>query len=227
MSDFNVREVIQKSASDVPLNELAKKGLKKVKVLDRSTICRLIEEAVDRVVKQRLETVSATERGEIEEEARAEVEALLKDHQDQGERKSLEYREQVANLKAEAANLRAELAERDTELERYRGGGAPDTLTEAIKAAILEVQPEGAGGDLGILKKSIDSLAAKVARGVGGSAGMDLTDPSDQKAIESLFSNVSSGSVESNIKNVNVKKTTAGGVSKTLEKLREMKQGGE
>ena len=58
----DVKEILQKSTSDVPLAELAKKGFKQVKVLNKNTINELIEEAVERVVKVACESFSEHEK---------------------------------------------------------------------------------------------------------------------------------------------------------------------
>lgn len=76
--DLNIRDVIQKSTSKVSLQELSRKGVKQVKVLNQAAITRLIAEAVDAVISQRAKELTANERRRVIEESRQRFEALAK-----------------------------------------------------------------------------------------------------------------------------------------------------
>ncbi|MCZ6794754.1 MAG: hypothetical protein O7J95_14190 [Planctomycetota bacterium] len=76
--DLNIRDVIQKSTSKVSLQELSRKGVKQVKVLNQAAITRLIAEAVDEVISQRAKEITSNERRRVIEESRERFEALAK-----------------------------------------------------------------------------------------------------------------------------------------------------
>lgn len=76
--DLNIRDVIQKSTSKVSLQELSRKGVKQVKVLNQAAITRLIAEAVDEVISQRAKEITSNERRRVIEESRERFETLAK-----------------------------------------------------------------------------------------------------------------------------------------------------
>ena len=212
---LNVGEAIQKEASDVPLEELAKQGFKRVEVLDRKTINRLIEDAVVRVVAERLAEATERERAQITAEAKAKFQNMLKEQQQHDGESLSRVQGQVSDLETQANQLRADLARKESEIAELQ----TKTTQEAVSPASAELQA---------LKESIDTLAKRVTSGT--LAGTDF-DPeaTDEKAIQALIQRAGAVStdLESNLQNVEVKRAQAkSGVNKHLEKLRQLKRGG-
>jgi hypothetical protein len=214
---LSVQDAIRQSATDVDIDELTRRGLRKVKVLDKATVFRLIDEAVERVVAERLKEATADERKKLQTQARAEFQRLVGERQRQLE-------DQV-NLQVEQYQLRIRELEQQVVSGAVPGAAALDKsmLSEMIRAAVAEAAPRG-GGDLAALQKSIESLSKKV----GSAQGRSTMDAPSGEALESLFSRESVGAdVESNINNVEVKNAKAQGVNKNLAKLRSLQKGNE
>ena len=75
----DIREVIQKSTSEVSLQDLTKKGFKQVKVLNQASISRLVASAVDAVLQTRTAEISECERGKVIEESKQQFETLARE----------------------------------------------------------------------------------------------------------------------------------------------------
>ena len=218
---FNVQEVIREGAKDVPLEALAKKGFKRVKVLDRNTINRLIEEAVEKVITERVRESNDRDQSVLKEKAKAHFQKLLQKNKQEENRHLSEYREQVTGLEQQAATLREELAQKEAEIARMQ----QETASAPPAAS------GGGTGDLLALKESIESLAKKVSSGfAAGTGGYEVEDTSD-RAIEALIARAGAATadVESNIHEVDVKKAKASSINKNLQKLKAMQknEGGE
>jgi hypothetical protein len=214
---FSVQDAIRQSATDVDIDELARRGLRKVKVLDKATVFRLIDEAVERVIAERLKEATAQERKQLQTQAKHEFQRLVQERQRQLE-------EQV-NLQVEQYQIRIKQLEQQVQSGAVPGAAAidKDMLGAMIREAVAEAAPRG-GGDLAALQKSIESLSKKV----GSAQGKSTMDAPSGEALEALFSRESVGSdVESNISNVEVKNAKAHGVNKNLAKLRSLQKPNE
>ena len=75
---FDVPDALHKRANTVSVDELARRGLRTVKVLDRTTVLRLIDEAVEKVVAEKLGDASEVDHQLIRDEARSEFTRLVK-----------------------------------------------------------------------------------------------------------------------------------------------------
>ena len=195
---LSVQDAIRQSATDVDIDELSRRGLRKVKVLDKETVFRLIDEAVNRVVEERLKAATAQER---QTQVQAEVDQQVAEYQI----RIRQLEEQVHQGAIPAA------ASIDKEM-----------LGAMIREAVAGVAPQGGSGDLLALQKSIESLSKKV----GNASGRATVDAPPEETIEALFSR-KTADVESNINAVEVKNAKAGNVNKHLAKLKSMKKGSE
>jgi hypothetical protein len=241
---LSVQDVIRQSATDVGIDELSRRGCRKVKVLDKQTVFRLIDEAVNRVVEERLAAATAQEREQIRAEARSEFQRLVKERQEQlEERVQREVSAATEEARAHADQQVQEYQERLAQLEsqvgqeveegRVPGASAidPELLGSMIREAVAQAAPTSTGpsADLAALQQSIEALSRKVsAGGPGGSSSSSSIEPPSEEALQAFFSRSSSSEqVESNISNVEVKNAKANGVNKNLAKLRSLKQGSE
>jgi len=217
---MSVHDAIRQSATDVDIDELTRRGLRKVKVLDKATVFRLIDEAVNRVVEERLAEATAQERAQLQSEAKEEFQRLVR-------QKQQELQQQV-DQQVEEYQIRIRELETQVQQGAVPGAAAIDRemLSAMIREAVAEAAPAGGGGgDLAALQKSIESLTKKVGSASGGCEAVEVP---DEEALQRLFSrDVSSGVGESNISNVEVKNAKANGVNKNLAKLRSLKRESE
>lgn len=123
---FDVRRAIEQSSSKSTLQELAKKGIHRVKVLDESMINKLIGDAVERIISTKTNLLSSDDRQKLIEASRKELDRLMKEHQTTKDKAELAEQSQ-AQLAASVENLQNQLktAQRlaeDTAKQRYEDG---------------------------------------------------------------------------------------------------------
>src|SRR6185295_5597689 len=122
---FDVRRAIEQSSSKSTLQELAKKGIHRVKVLDESMINKLIGNAVERIISK-TNLLSSDDRQKLISASRQELDRLMKEHQNTKDKAELAEQSQ-ATLAATVENLQNQLktAQRlaeDTAKQRYEDG---------------------------------------------------------------------------------------------------------
>jgi hypothetical protein len=123
---FDVRRAIEQSSSKSTLQELAKKGIHRVKVLDESMINKLIGDAVERIISTKTNLLSGEDRQKLIDASRKELDRLMKEHQSSKDKAELAEQSQ-ATLAATVENLQNQLktAQRlaeDTAKQRYEDG---------------------------------------------------------------------------------------------------------
>ncbi len=145
---LDVKKVLEKSASKTTLQELAKKGIQRVKVLDEAAITRMINEAVERILANRTNLVSKEDRTKIVSATRKELDKLIKEHKEVKDRGELMKKDKEA-LAAEVQNLQeqAQIQRKYTDgigKQRYEEGKATakEELAE-LKAQLGEARKEG------------------------------------------------------------------------------------
>ena len=125
---FDVRRAIEQSSSKSTLQELAKKGIHRVKVLDESMINKLIGDAVERIISTKTNLLSSDDRAKLIEASRKELDRLMREHQSSKDKAELAEQSQ-ASLASTVENLTNQLktAQRlaeDTAKQRYEDGKA-------------------------------------------------------------------------------------------------------
>ncbi len=123
---FDVRRAIEQSSSKSTLQELAKKGIHRVKVLDESMINKLIGDAVERIISTKTNLLSSDDRQKLIEASRKELDRLMKEHQVTKDKAELMEQSQ-GQLASTVENLQNQLktAQRlaeDTAKQRYEDG---------------------------------------------------------------------------------------------------------
>src|SRR5258706_9494053 len=123
---FDVRRAIEQSSSKSTLQELAKKDIHRVKVLDESMINKLIGDAVERIISTKINLLSSDDRQKLIEASRKELDRLMKEHQSTKDKADLAEQSQ-STLAATVENLQNQLktAQRlaeDTAKQRYEDG---------------------------------------------------------------------------------------------------------
>ena len=123
---FDVRRAIEQSSSKSTLQELAKKGIHRVKVLDESMINKLIGDAVERIISTKTNLLSSDDRQKLISASRQELDRLMKEHQNTKDKAELAEQSQ-ASLAAQVENLQnqvkaAQRLAEDTAKQRYEDG---------------------------------------------------------------------------------------------------------
>jgi hypothetical protein len=123
---FDVRRAIEQSSSKSTLQELAKKGIHRVKVLDESMINKLIGDAVERIISTKTNLLSSDDRQKLIDASRKELDRLMKEHQTSKDKADLAEQSQ-GQLASTVENLQNQLktAQRlaeDTAKQRYEDG---------------------------------------------------------------------------------------------------------
>ena len=123
---FDVRRAIEQSSSKSTLQELAKKGIHRVKVLDESMINKLIGDAVERIISTKTNLLSSDDRQKLITASRAELDRLMKEHKDTKDKAELMEKDK-GTLAADVENLQEQLKTTrkladDTAKQRYEDG---------------------------------------------------------------------------------------------------------
>jgi len=144
---FDVRKAIEQSSSKSTLQELAKKGIHRVKVLDEKMINKLIGEAVERIISTKTNLLSSDDRQKLIEASRKELDRLMKEHQATKDKAELMERSQgqlatdVENLQEQLKTTR-KLAD-DTARQRYEDGkNVMRAEVDDMKKKMASVQEE-------------------------------------------------------------------------------------
>ncbi len=125
---FDVRRAIEQSSSKSTLQELAKKGIHRVKVLDEQMINKLIGEAVERILSTKTNLLSTDDRQKLIDASRKELDRLVRDHQSTKDQAELMTKDKQS-LVSEVENLQDQLKTTrklgdDTAKQRYEDGKA-------------------------------------------------------------------------------------------------------
>jgi hypothetical protein len=123
---FDVRRAIEQSSSKSTLQELAKKGIHRVKVLDESMINKLIGDAVERIISTKTNLLSSDDRQKLIDASRKELDRLMKEHQSTKDKADLAQQSQ-ASLASTVETLQnalktAQRLAEDTAKQRYEDG---------------------------------------------------------------------------------------------------------
>ncbi len=144
---FDVRKAIEQSSSKSTLQELAKKGIHRVKVLDEKMINKLIGEAVERILSTKTNLLSQDDRQKLIEASRRELDRLMKEHQATKDKADLMERSQ-GQLAADVENLQEQLKTTrkladDTAKQRYEDGkSVMRAEVEDMKKKMASIQEE-------------------------------------------------------------------------------------
>ncbi len=220
---FDVPDALQKRANTVSVDELARRGLRTVKVLDRSTVLSLIDEAVEKVVAQRLSELPEVDQDQLREEARSEFSRLVKDRKSQQAEQQQQYEQRIQQLRDQAVDLEEQLHEARSCPAPVAPAIDTDQLRSVVKAAVEDAGAGAkptSGDDIEGIKQSIDNLAQCVGNSAQGGGSKKTQDVPSEEALVALFSKESGESIENNLDKVEVKNAKAGGVEASLAKLR-------
>ncbi|HIC23011.1 MAG TPA: hypothetical protein EYO84_06260 [Planctomycetes bacterium] len=222
---YDVPDALNKRTSTMAIDELARRGHRTVRVLDRAAIFSLIDEAVENVVAERLSEINDKDCTKIRDEARSEFTRLVKERNSEQQEQQDNYEQRIAKLRDQAVDLE----ERLEDARLHKGASAhhldPDELRSVVKEALEDSRSEpteatgATGAQIDGIRKSIDALAAKVVHGSTGATARVQEVPSEE-ALVALFSKPSGEELENNLEQIEVKNAKAGGIAANLAKLR-------
>ena len=244
-SAFDVPKAVDKRLSTMAVEDLAKRGMRTVKVLDKASIMSLIDEAVETVVADRLEELKADDRDRLRQEAKTQFKKLVQERNSRQKEQQNAYEERIENLRAQAVSLEEKLEESEREREEITvkvnsqetheavetvevpaSSLDADQIKNVVREAVAEAKADASAPSetqMNDLKASIEALANKVTHSHSAGSTKNVEPPSEE-ALVALFSKESSENVENNLDQVGVKNTKAGGVSANLAKLKNLQK---
>ncbi|MBI4565610.1 MAG: hypothetical protein HY716_13025 [Planctomycetes bacterium] len=105
---FDIRKALEQSTSRTTLQELARKGIHRVKVLNEQKIQELIRDAVQHSIASKTSLLSEQERERLVQATRQELDKLIREFNQQKDRAELAANDK-ATLAAEVENLQKQL----------------------------------------------------------------------------------------------------------------------
>ena len=121
----DIKQVLNGSVSEVPIDALTRKGFRQVKVLNQAVVMRLIAESVDQVLSDRANRISSKEREKVIAESKAQFQDLarqrLQEEKSRYDELARENQELVARLEQQQAQVEAAggvVSERDQALSK-------------------------------------------------------------------------------------------------------------
>jgi chromosome segregation ATPase len=105
---IDIRKIIKDGTSVTTIQDLAKKGYTRIRVINEQMITKLISEAVERIVSTKTNLLTEQERERIIQESRRELERLVREHQLMKEKAESIEKDKSAMIK-EIENLTQQL----------------------------------------------------------------------------------------------------------------------
>lgn len=145
---IDVKKVIEQSASKTTLQELAKKGIYRVKVLDEAAITRMIGEAVSRIVATKTNLMSDADRQKLVEASRKELDKLVKEFQESKDRNELMEKDkaalatQIESLQ-EALKLQRKYTDEIAKSRYEEGKAMMQQQVDDLKAQLADARKSG------------------------------------------------------------------------------------
>jgi len=231
---FDVKRAIDQSASKSTLQELAKKGIHRVKVLDEAMIQKLIRDAVENILASRGGSLSGAERDQVVKQSRQELDRLIKEFSSTKETLTADK----AALATRESELRQEFAQREREYNKriqdeiQKNAEMSQKMASSLESSrthedelVKKMEVLFTKSLEGLNKKLTDLRLRSMAGGpMGGGGGLESVElrPS-QATIESLFSQ----ELESNVKAMEKTEGKAGGkLGSALDRLKNLRGGG-
>jgi hypothetical protein len=158
---FDVRKVIEQSASKTTLQELAKKGIHRVKVLDEQMINKLIHDAVEHIIGSKTNLLSDEDREKLVKASRQELDKLIKDFNQQKDKSEL------LNVDKEKLVAEVESLQKALQVQRQLGDQLGKQALEQGKAfakteiEMLQKRLEMKDEELGSLRAKLKDADAR------------------------------------------------------------------
>lgn len=157
---FDVKKALEQSTTRSSLQDLARRGVHRVRVLDEAQVSKLIGEAVDRIVSTKTNLLSPEDRAKLIDASRKELDRLMAEHQAMKDKTDLVEKDK-SSLVGEVENLQNQLK-------------AQRKLSEEQSKQRFEEGRTAAKGEIEALKKRL-SLSEETRNSSASQAG-DLSD---------------------------------------------------
>ncbi|HZN39467.1 MAG TPA: hypothetical protein VFD82_11735 [Planctomycetota bacterium] len=198
----DVKQALSARSRTATLDELRNEGRKRVRLIRAEHVASMITEAVNAAVEQS-GLVDPEEVKKLVDKSRQEFRSILRER----EQEAQETNEAQEQLEARDR----EIAELKKRLEQMSGGkaGASVPVSGDLSAVLAKI--EG----------SINDRLEKIGKKMGVSAAVESDTPVD---FSGLFKEADK-KLESNMENIEVKKTEGGGIAANLARLKKLKGG--
>lgn len=199
----DVKQALSARSRTATLDELRNEGRKRVRIIRAEHVASMITEAVNAAVEQS-GLIDPEEVKKLVDKSRQEFRSILKER----EQEVQETNDAQEQLEARDREI-AELKQRLEQMAGGRGGGASVPVSGDLSAVLAKI--EG----------SINDRLEKIGKKMGVSAAVDSDTPVD---FTGLFKDADK-KLESNMENIEVKKTEGGGIAANLARLKKLKGG--
>lgn len=199
----DVKQALSKRSRTATLDELRNEGRKRVRIIRAEHVASMITEAVNAAVEQS-GLIDPEEVKKLVDKSRQEFRSILKER----EQEVQETNDAQEQLEARDREI-AELKQRLEQMTGGKGGGASVPVSGDLSAVLAKI--EG----------SINDRLEKIGKKMGVSAAVDSDTPVD---FTGLFKDADK-KLESNMENIEVKKTEGGGIAANLARLKKLKGG--
>ena len=199
----DVKQALSARSRTATLDELRNEGRKRVRIIRAEHVASMITEAVNSAVEQS-GLISPEEVKKLVDKSRQEFRSILKERE-QEVQETNDAQEQLEARDREIAELKQRLAQ----MTGGKGGGASVPVSGDLSAVLAKI--EG----------SINDRLEKIGKKMGVSAAVESDAPVD---FTGLFKEADK-QLESNMENIEVKKTEGGGIAANLARLKKLKGG--
>lgn len=147
MEGFDVRQVIEQSSSRATVNDLARRGIRAVRLIDEAMIHRLVNQAVEKIVMARAELLTEAERENIYKAARKELSRLVTEQQQMAARVADAQQDrdgllkQVDNMR-EQLGLISRMSDEEARRRFNEGVATQAPLIESMRQQIEKLERE-------------------------------------------------------------------------------------
>lgn len=199
----DIKQALSARSRTATLDELRSEGRKRVRLIRAEHVQSMITEAVNSAVEQS-GLISPEEVKKLVDKSQQEFRSILRDRQKEVQETN-EVQEQLEERDREIAELKKRLEQ----LSGGKNGGASVPVSGDLSAVLAKI--EG----------SINDRLEKIGKKMGVSAAVDSDAPVD---FSGLFKEADK-KLESNMENIEVKKTEGGGIAANLARLKKLKGG--
>jgi DNA-binding protein YbaB len=197
----DVKEALSARSRTATLDELRSEGRKRVRIIRAEHVQSMITEAVNSAVEQS-GLISPEEVQKLVEKSRQQFRTMMQEAQ-----QTTEVQEQLEARDREIAELKQRLEQ----MTGGKGGGGAASVPVSGDLSAVLAKIEG----------SINDRLEKIGKKMGVSAAVESDAPVD---FSGLFK-AADKKLESNMENVEAKKTEGGGIAANLARLKKLKGG--
>ena len=232
-SIVQVKEALSARSESTSLEELKSRGRKRVRVIRAEHIASMIQEAVERTVRDS-GLVSPEDADVLVEKSRQEFKQLnterAREHAE-----LVELRNQLEAAQARVTELEELVANQSAPVAGGDGANMEMMMRLMTEVANIKANMGGTGqpaadsgneqGLMAALDKLTSSMNDRLEK-FGKKLGVSSAVEGSEANLEGLFKHIDEVQLESNMDDVKVKSKQSGGIAGNLERLKKLKGGG-